>query len=97
VYPGSARTRRTDPTTSHEAADATQSSVAASQTAVLEILTDAVMDLTDEEIAGYLRGRFSPSRVRTARHELEEAGFVVQAGTVKLPGRRTRMRTWRAA
>ena len=55
------------------------------------------MALTDEEIAGYLKGRFSPSRVRTARHELEEDGKVREAGFVKPAGRRTRMRTWVAA
>lgn len=96
VYPGSPRARATDPITSHEAADATQGSVAASQAAVISILTGAAAPLSDQQIAraaeafGY---RFSGSRLRTARHELEEDGVVVKAGTVKHPGR-TRMAVW---
>lgn len=97
VTPDAPRVRRNDPITSHESADATQGSVAASQAAVLTVLEDALMALTDEEIAGYLKGRFSPSRVRTARHELEETGRVVSTGTVKPPGRRTRCRVWALA
>ncbi len=97
VWPDSPRARATDPTESHLAADATQGSVAASQAAVLAILDDALLPLTDEELAGYLKGRFSPSRVRTARHELEEDGRVVSTGTVKPPGRRTRCRVWALA
>lgn len=94
VWPDSPRARATDPLESHEAADATQGSVAASQAAVLTVLEDALMPLMDEEIAGYLKGRFSPSRVRTARHELEEDGRVVSTGSVRPPGRRTRCRVW---
>lgn len=90
----SARARLTDPLTSHAAADLTEDKVAASQRAVLAILTEAMMPLTDEEIVGYLKREFSPSRVRTARHELEEDGLVMCAGTVKPPGKRAACRTW---
>lgn len=89
-----ARARTTDPSTSHEAAAIAESSVAASQRAVLDILHEALMPLTDEEIVGYLRGQFSPSRVRTARVELQAQGLVEYAGTVKPPGKRTSCRTW---
>lgn len=95
IRPGdSPRVRATDPLTSHAAADATEDKVAASQRAVLSVLTESIMPLTDEEIAGYLRHEFSPSRVRTARHELEEDGLVLCAGTVKPPGKRAACRTW---
>lgn len=89
-----AHARNTDPDTSHAAAAAAESSVAASQRAVLDILHNALMPLTDEEIVGYLRGRFSPSRVRTARGELHTQGLVACAGTVKPPGKRTSCRVW---
>lgn len=88
------RVRKTDPLPSHEAADATAGSVAASQVAVLDVLATALMPVTDAEIVGYLKGRFSPSRIRSARHELEEQGRVRCAGVVKPPGHRTRCRTW---
>ena len=90
----SARARLTDPVTSHAAADATDDRVAASQRAVLTILHDALMPLTDEEIGNYLKGQFSPSRVRTACRELEEQGLVICDGTVKPPGKRAACRTW---
>lgn len=94
VHPGDApRARATDPLTSHAAADLTEDKVAASQRAVLAVLSEAMMPLT-EEIAGYLKREFSPSRVRTARHELEEDGLVMCAGTVKPPGKRAACRTW---
>ncbi|WP_336633569.1 MULTISPECIES: hypothetical protein [unclassified Microbacterium] len=89
-----ARARTTDPGTSHAAAASAESNVAASQRAVLDILHDALMPLTDEEITGYLRGQFSPSRVRTARRELEADGLVECAGTIKPPGKRTSCRVW---
>lgn len=89
-----ARARHTDPSTSHDAAAVAEDNAAASQRAVLDILHDALMPLTDEELVGYLRGRFSPSRVRTARHELVAQGHAECAGTVKPPGKRTSCRVW---
>ncbi len=90
-----ARTRLTDPATSHEAADVSAGSRAASQAAVARILEDASTPLTHEDIIrrgtweyGY---RFAASRFRTATHELEEMGLVEKAGTVRPEGRRTRM------
>ena len=90
----SPRARTSDPDTSHAAADATAGSVASSQADVLVVLQTALMALTDEEIVGYLKGRYSPSRIRSARHELEEQGLVRCAGVVKPPGKRTKCRTW---
>lgn len=87
--------RASDPITSHEAADAVASSTAASEAAVLDVLNEALMPLTDEEIHGYLKTQFSPSRVRSARRDLERAGRIVCAGTVTPPGHRTRCRTWK--
>lgn len=97
VYPDSPRARRTDPLTSHEAADATSGSVAASQAAVRDILASVMFPLTDTEIIRLVNREahvFSESRLRTARHELVEAGVVTDAGTVKPEGARTRSTVW---
>lgn len=90
----SPRARATDPTTSHEAADATADKVAASEEAVYGVLLDALMPLTDEEIHSYLKHEYSPSRVRSARRDLERKGRIHSTGTVTPPGKRTRCRTW---
>lgn len=90
----SPRVRKSDPITSHEAADATAGSVATSQADVYQVLATALMPLTDAEIHSYLKTKYSPERVRSARKELEEQGRVRCAGTVKPPGRRTKCRTW---
>jgi DNA-binding MarR family transcriptional regulator len=70
-----ARTRVTDPITSHEAADTTDA--AASQTAVLAALREygALAQFQAEAI---LHGQFSPSRIRSAFSELEQQGIVVR-------------------
>ncbi len=97
--PEGARTRRTDPLTSHAAGDVTEGKVAASQHAVARILEDANEPLTDEQIATKARWdygmRFSESRLRTARHELVEQGVVIDVGTVKPAGHRSRMTVWK--
>lgn len=100
VFPDdTARTRKTDPNTSHEAGDVTQGIVAASRAVVYRILTDAGRPLTDEEIADEADwyATYSPSRLRTARHELVELGRVVAVGTVTPEGHRTRMTLWTVA
>ena len=100
VWPDSPRARRADPAESHLAADATQTSVAASQIAVREILSSVVFPLTDAEIVRLVnreRVRFSESRIRTARHELVEDGLVVAAGLVRPVGARTRSTIWELA
>ena len=84
VLPGSADARVTDPDTSHEARDSiTATKAAASCEEVLRILRTHG-PLTDEQISGHHRAQwiveFSDSRLRTARHELVEAGHVVDAG-----------------
>ena len=83
IYPGRANARHTDPTTSHEAADSiTETGSAASAREVVRILREYGPS-TDEGIAFVHHestGVFSESRLRTARHELVEAGVVVEAG-----------------
>jgi hypothetical protein len=105
IWPGdSPRARTTDRLTSHEAADATAPHIAASQAAVRHVLSSAplagAIPLTDVEIARYaaeLGYRFSDSRLRTARRELEDMGIVESAGTVKPSGSRTRFTVWKLA
>lgn len=98
VFPGSPNARRTDPVESHEAADSiTPDVTAASQAAVLNALGSVLYAVTDQEIAHLVNReqiRFSESRLRTARHELEEMGVVRHAGRSKPPGARTYSRTW---
>lgn len=101
VYPGSPNVRSTDPLTSHEAADL--SDTAASQLEVMRILEHADRPLSDGEIyrehlaAPVLNPwSFSDSRLRTARHELVEAGSVVEAGEGRTSKGR-RCKTWAVA
>lgn len=95
VWPESPNARRTDPVTSHEAADLTDT--ARSRAAVLTILRAASKPLSDEEIDRAHRTLtltpFTPSRMRTARHELVERGSVVAVGVTRsATGRKTT--TW---
>lgn len=98
VHPGSPNARSTDPVESHQAADSISADAsAASQAAVLAALESTLTPLADQEIARIVNRaerRFSDSRLRTARHELEEAGAVREVGTVKLAGSRSPSRTW---
>ena len=98
VFPGSPNVRSTDPLTSHEAAD--MSDTAASQLEVMRILEHADRPLSDGEIyrehlaAPVLNPwSFSDSRLRTARHELELEGRVVAAGEGRTSKGR-RCKTW---
>lgn len=90
----SPRARRSDPETSQEAAD-TSVSPAESQAHVLRVLA-VTGPLADHEVFDWLEAdgvMISPSRVRTARHELVEQGLVEFSGFYHLTpsGRRTRV------
>lgn len=79
--------RATDPVTSHQARDTiTAAGLAESQAEVIAILR-INGPLPDHDIAamhdfraarGVATHRFTPQRLRTARHELTELGFIVQ-------------------
>lgn len=75
----SPRTRSTDPTTSVDAGRGAR--LAASQEAVLEVFMREGRPLADHQLVAWLtatsRKRFSPSRIRSARSELTEAGVLV--------------------
>lgn len=97
IFPDdSPRVRESDPITSHEAADATVSKVAASQAIVLQILRNHPRPMTDEEIRheAHWYGFWSPSRLRSARSELVHQGVVEAVGTVTPEGHRTRATLW---
>ena len=96
--------RRTDPDTSREAA----ASLSAEQLAgSKQAVADALLSrgpMTDRELVAYLtpdpeRPAFSPSRIRTARHDLSSAGLVVFAGIRAVPthGGVRRHQLWRLA
>ncbi len=81
--------RRTDPQTSHTAADSVQA-LRDSQQRVLKVLQDDG-DGTDEDIASWYASserllgwpQQSPSGLRTRRSELVDAGFVFDTGRRK--------------
>jgi hypothetical protein len=82
----SPRARKTDPITSQEAADATAGSVAHSQAAVLSTLA-RTGPLSDVEIVDWLSVRgehLSDARIRSARNELVERGYVMFSGMYHL-------------
>ena len=86
----SARVRRTDAVTSSEAAD--RNDIQGSQTAVMLTLASNG-PLADHELVQRIPF-YSPSRVRTARHELEVQGLVVFLGTYRLTPTKSRARVW---
>ena len=99
------RARRSDPITSHGAADSTQSKAAQSRDFVLYLLRD-LGPMADHELvdaADLLNARlpetprFSPSRLRTARHELTESGSVVDLGIFHLTASKRRAMVWAVA
>lgn len=83
--------RRTDPITSHEAAD--KANLFGSRTWVMLTLLEhgplAPFEL--EAAAGKL---WSPSRIRTALSELSKAGLVEQSGIYRLTRSRFRAQVW---
>ncbi|MGI6878785.1 hypothetical protein [Microbacterium sp. gxy059] len=96
IFPDDApRARRTDPVTSHEAADATSGHVWESQQATLEILRahgKPATALQVEQIAAVRELPHSPSRMRSTLSELEALGFVERVGFTSPPrGRRRQL------
>lgn len=92
------RVRLDDPITSHEAADATEASVAASQRAVAAIFARAGRPLTAVDVEAYAdvwHVPYSPSRLRSALPELEELGVLVRDGFVRREGDARRRQLWR--
>ena len=91
-----ARARRTDPVTSHQAAESVKD-LRGSQRAVLKLFHDmpAGYGMTDEDIAKHYptKGLLqqSPSGLRTRRKELVDAGYLEDSGE------RRRMTTGRKA
>lgn len=71
--------RRTDPHTSHEAAESLARRATQRRT-VLMILRGLPEGVTDEELVSLIGANLSPSGVRTRRHELVEQGLVVDTG-----------------
>jgi len=91
-----ARTRYSDPITSHEAADS--SNLAESSAAVLSLLVGRPDGLADWEIEHDHRiagGTYTGQRLRTARHELTELGVIEDSGVMKLTLSGRRCKVWR--
>lgn len=84
----SARTRETDPATSHEAADSiSREALEDSEREVLTILAECPLPQTDEALTEHHEARaflglaartYTPARLRTARAQLVELGRVVE-------------------
>lgn len=98
IYPDSPRVRRADPISSHEAADATQHSVAASQAAVAWIFENEEKAMTALEVeykAHIYALPYSDSRVRSCLPELEEMGVLERDGFIRREGDKRRRQLWR--
>ena len=100
----SAVARRTDPSTSWEAARSV-SDLTAKQAEVLALVRH-YGPMTDEDIAGRYRldidflvrkERQSPSGLRTRRNELVKAGLLRWTGETKIGTTGRKMRVWEAA
>lgn len=93
-----ARARRGDHVTSHEAADSND--VTRSLGLVLSILLNAAEPITDEEIeTRAIVGRgseFTGQRLRTARRHLERLELVERTEVVGYTSHNRRSSTWRA-
>lgn len=94
MFEARARSRTTDPETSVDAGNAV--SGAESQRAVYAALAAVDFGLADFELEQRLAGRFSPERIRTARHELTLAGRVQFTGVYRMTRSRRRARVWEA-
>lgn len=90
------RARLSDPITSHEAADGTADQVKESQSAVYSLLASNGAQ-ADFELIKHLEGQWSPSRVRTARHELVGLGVVEDSGHFKKTPSNFRAKVWQVA
>jgi len=90
-----ARTRKTDPPTSHAAADI--NNVSASQLFVLQCFSNG-QQRAAFELEAIMAGLFSPSRIRTALRELQEHGRVrIVEGVLKQTPSGRNARVWTAA
>lgn len=87
----SPRVRRSDPVTSHEAADSNDP--AASRRFVMFALYEHEL-LAQFELEKLAAGLWSPSRVRTAVHELVERGLVEFAGIYRVTPSGRRAQVW---
>ncbi len=106
VFPHTADTRPTNPITSHEARDSISvEALAESQAEVLAILRiygpqadHDVLALHEARFAGgQARFKLSGQRLRTARHELTELGYVVQTNGVARTESGRRANVWGVA
>lgn len=97
-----ARTRKTDPTTSHEAADSNHDTVKQSQDFVADTLwlhgplaDHELVERCEAEFAAFPNNpRWSASRIRTARAELVDQGRVMFAGYFHLTPSGRRAQVW---
>lgn len=95
VFPNAPRVRKSGPSSSHEAADATEHAVWASHQTVLQLLTHPMTALEVEDAAE--GSPFARSRIRSALPELESCGLVVRDGFVRRDGDKRRRQLWRKA
>lgn len=94
----SPRARRTDPISSHEAADATAGIVQESQRAVARLFRNAIHPMTAlevEERAAAWHLPYSPSRIRSTLPELEAKGVLARDGFVRREGDKRQRQLWK--
>jgi hypothetical protein len=93
LWGDSPRVRRTDPITSHEAADTNDT--ARSIGLVLDILRTCPMaDHEIESVAESRGSKFTGQRLRTARAALVEKGLVEATGEIRFTGHGRRTKVW---
>jgi predicted ArsR family transcriptional regulator len=94
IFPDdTARARKTDPVSSHEAADSTAGHIWESQQATIDILRMHGKPMTALQVEQITVARelpHSPSRMRSTLSELEALGRVERAGFTKPPHGRKR-------
>jgi hypothetical protein len=101
----SPRARMDDPITSHEAAESTAGNLKASQAHVrdLFVVFGVMADHEVINLDAYVRSitvyktSYSPSRLRTARRELADLGYLVDTGIYRLTPSGRRAKVWAVA
>lgn len=95
----SARARRHDYVTSHEAVDSND--IAASSAYVLHVIRTfgpladhELVHHYDNDITSWRYGTFTPQRLRTARSELTHAGYIEATGIYRLTESKRRAIVW---
>ena len=93
------RARKSDPVTSHEAAESQRETAESKRETIYRLMKRANCAMTHDEIIAYVRANgmhWGPSTIRSRVAELVDMQRVFEWGTRRVPGQRSMM-LWRAA